>query len=269
MRILVVEDDAEIGAAIHARLTRLGHAVDRETDGATANTLLRVERFDLVVLDVMLPSMDGFAILRNLRAAGSVTPVLLVTARSAIDDRVSGLGLGADDYLVKPFDYRELEARVQTLLRRNTGHASNLVQVGGLAIDRTSRLAELDGKPLSLSRQEFALLEILASRPQRIFSKVWTLIVLMSILAIGASGLAIRRGLRPLARIETIIAARDPADLRPVAADTPSEINAIIGAINGLIGRLAERMTAMQRFIADAAHQMRTPSARPARTSAG
>jgi two-component system response regulator TctD len=89
----------------------------------------------------------------------------------AIDDRVSGLGLGADDYLVKPFDYRELEARVQTLLRRNTGHASNLVQVGGLAIDRTSRLAELDGKPLSLSRQEFALLEILASRPQRIFSK--------------------------------------------------------------------------------------------------
>ncbi|WP_116134929.1 sensor histidine kinase [Trinickia diaoshuihuensis] len=92
--------------------------------------------------------------------------------------------------------------------------------------------------------------------------KVWTLILLMSILAIGASGLAIRRGLRPLARIETIIAARDPADLRPVAADTPSEINAIVGAINGLIGRLAERMTAMQRFIADAAHQMRTPLAR-------
>ena len=92
--------------------------------------------------------------------------------------------------------------------------------------------------------------------------KVWTLIVLMSVLAIGASGLAIRRGLRPLAKIETIIAARDPADLRPVAADTPSEINAIIGAINGLLGRLSERMTAMQRFIADAAHQMRTPLAR-------
>ncbi|MEX3949598.1 sensor histidine kinase [Paraburkholderia sp. EG287B] len=92
--------------------------------------------------------------------------------------------------------------------------------------------------------------------------KVWTLILLMSVLAIGASGLAIRRGLRPLAQIEQIIAARDPADLRPVAHDTPSEINALIGAINGLIGRLAERMTAMQRFIADAAHQMRTPIAR-------
>ncbi|WP_213307483.1 response regulator transcription factor [Paraburkholderia sacchari] len=171
MRILVVEDDAQIGAAMRSRLTKLGHAVDLEADGAMANSLLGVERFDLVVLDVMLPSMDGFAILRNLRAAGSTTPVLLVTARSAIDDRVSGLGLGADDYLVKPFDYRELEARVQALLRRHSGHANDLVKVGGLAIDRSSRLAELDGKPLSLSRQEFALLEILASRPQRIYSK--------------------------------------------------------------------------------------------------
>ncbi|MDR3098224.1 MAG: response regulator transcription factor, partial [Paraburkholderia sp.] len=171
MRILVVEDDAQIGAAMRSRLTKLGHAVDLEADGVMAMSLLGVDRFDLVVLDVMLPSLDGFAILRNLRAAGSTTPVLLVTARSAIDDRVSGLGLGADDYLVKPFDYRELEARVQALLRRNSGHANDLVKVGGLAIDRSSRLAELDGKPLSLSRQEFALLEILASRPQRIYSK--------------------------------------------------------------------------------------------------
>ncbi|CAB3748488.1 chemotaxis protein CheY [Burkholderia sp. MSh2] len=171
MRILVVEDDAEIGAAIRSRLARLGHAVDLETDGATANGLLRVERFDLVVLDANLPGMDGFAVLRHLRAAGSTTPVLLVTARSAIDDRVSGLGLGADDYLVKPFDYRELDARVQALLRRNSGHANDVLTLGGLVIDRSSRLAELDGQPLSLSRQEFALLEILASRPQRIFSK--------------------------------------------------------------------------------------------------
>ncbi|VWD51257.1 two-component system response regulator [Burkholderia lata] len=171
MRILVVEDDAEIGAAIRNRLARLGHAVDLETDGATANGLLRVERFDLVVLDANLPGMDGFTVLRHLRASGSTTPVLLVTARSAIDDRVSGLGLGADDYLVKPFDYRELDARVQALLRRNSGHANDVLTLGGLVIDRSSRLAELDGQPLSLSRQEFALLEILASRPQRIFSK--------------------------------------------------------------------------------------------------
>ncbi len=171
MRILVVEDDAEIGEAIGSRLTRLGHAVDLERDGAAASSLLGVESFDLVVLDVMLPSMDGFAILRRLRVSGSTTPVLLVTARSAIDDRVSGLGLGADDYLVKPFDYRELDARVQALLRRNSGHASDVLRFGALSIDRSSRLAELDGQPLPLSRQEFALLEILASRPQRVFSK--------------------------------------------------------------------------------------------------
>ena len=97
MRILVVEDDVEIGAAIQARLTRLGHAVDRETDGATANTLLRVERFDLAVLDVMLPTMDGFAIVRNLRAAGSVMPVLLVTARSAIDSHGTRHGVSDCD----------------------------------------------------------------------------------------------------------------------------------------------------------------------------
>ncbi|KKB62581.1 chemotaxis protein CheY [Robbsia andropogonis] len=171
MRILVVEDDVHIGAAIRSRLTKLGHAVDLEADGAIANSLLHVEHFDLLVLDVMLPSMSGFSILRNLRMAGSSIPVLLVTARSAIDDRVSGLGLGADDYLVKPFDYRELEARVQALLRRNSGQASDFVRLGGLAIDRSSRLAELDGKPLVLSRREFALLEILATRSQRVFSK--------------------------------------------------------------------------------------------------
>jgi two-component system response regulator TctD len=171
MRILVVEDDAQIGAAIRSRLSRLGHAVDLETDGAMADALLDTESFDLVVLDVMLPSMDGFTILRRMREAGGKTPVLLLTARSTIDDRVSGLGLGADDYLVKPFDYRELDARVQALLRRQSGHANDVVRVGTLVIDRSNRLAELDGKPLALSRQEFALLEILASRPQRIFSK--------------------------------------------------------------------------------------------------
>ena len=171
MRILVVEDDAEIGAAIRARLNRLGHAVDLETDGGVANNLLAVETFDLIVLDVMLPTLDGFAILRNLRAAGRTTPLLLLTARSAIDDRVSGLALGADDYLVKPFDYREFEARIQALLRRGSGQAHDVITLGGLVIDRTNRLAELDNKPFTLSRQEFALLEILASRPQRVFSK--------------------------------------------------------------------------------------------------
>jgi len=171
VRILVVEDGVDIGAAIRQRLTRLGHAVDLETDGARADALLAVEQYDLLILDVMLPSMDGFAVLRELRRRGGSTPVLMLSARSTIDDRVSGLGFGADDYLVKPFDYRELEARVQALLRRKSGHASDILRVGQLAIDRTNRLVELNGQPLALSRKEFALLEILASRPQRVFSK--------------------------------------------------------------------------------------------------
>lgn len=171
MRILVVEDGVDIGAAIRQRLTRLGHAVDLETDGARADALLAVEQYDLLILDVMLPSMDGFAVLRELRRRGGATPVLMLSARSTIDDRVSGLGFGADDYLVKPFDYRELEARVQALLRRKSGHASDVLRVGQLSIDRTNRLVELNGQPLALSRKEFALLEILASRPQRVFSK--------------------------------------------------------------------------------------------------
>ncbi len=171
MRILVVEDGVDIGAAIRQRLTRLGHAVDLETDGARADALLAVEQYDLLILDVMLPSMDGFAVLRELRRRGGTTPVLMLSARSTIDDRVSGLGFGADDYLVKPFDYRELEARVQALLRRKSGHASDVLRVGQLTIDRTNRLVELNSQPLALSRKEFALLEILASRPQRVFSK--------------------------------------------------------------------------------------------------
>jgi two-component system, OmpR family, response regulator TctD len=179
MRILVVEDGVDIGNAIRSRLSRLGHAVDLEADGRAANVLLGTQNYDLVVLDVMLPSMDGFAILRELRSR-SDTPVLLLTARSAVDDRVSGLGFGADDYLIKPFDYRELEARVQALLRRKSGQASDILQLGDLTIDRNNRLAELKGHSLPLSRKEFALLEILLSRPQRTFSKEELLNLLFS-----------------------------------------------------------------------------------------
>ncbi|MFM0212227.1 response regulator transcription factor [Paraburkholderia sediminicola] len=179
MRILVVEDGVDIGNAIRSRLSRLGHAVDLEADGRAANVLLGTQNYDLVVLDVMLPSMDGFAILRELRSR-SDTPVLLLTARSAVDDRVSGLGFGADDYLIKPFDYRELEARVQALLRRKSGQASDIIQLGDLIIDRNNRLAELKGHSLPLSRKEFALLEILLSRPQRTFSKEELLNLLFS-----------------------------------------------------------------------------------------
>ncbi|HUN10973.1 MAG TPA: response regulator transcription factor [Rhabdaerophilum sp.] len=171
MRVLVVEDIADVGEAIVASLERMGHRVDWERDGRSADELARVQTYDLLVLDVMLPHLDGFSILRRLRERKDRTPVLVLTARSQIEDRVSALDLGADDYLVKPFDFRELEARVRALLRRQTGSATNVVRCGLLTIDRAGRVAELDGRPLDLTRRELTLLEILATRPGRVFPK--------------------------------------------------------------------------------------------------
>lgn len=171
MRILVVEDVADVGEAIVASLERIGHTVDWERNGGEADALLRAQVYDLVVLDVMLPDMDGFAILKALRQRRKATPVLVLTARSQVEDRVSALDLGADDYLVKPFDFRELEARVRALLRRKTGSATNVIEVGGITLDQAGRAATLNGKPLDLTRRELTLLEILLARPGRIFGK--------------------------------------------------------------------------------------------------
>lgn len=171
MRILVVEDVADVGEAIVASLERIGHAVDWERDGGEADALLVAQDYDLVVLDVMLPGMDGFSVLRHLRRRRKTTPVLVLTARSLVEDRVSALDLGADDYLVKPFDFRELEARVRALLRRKVGSATNMIEAGGIVLDQAGRHATLFGKPLDLTRRELTLLEILASRPGRVFGK--------------------------------------------------------------------------------------------------
>lgn len=171
MRILVVEDIADVGEAVVASLSRIGHTVDWERDGSEADALLAAMDYDLVVLDVMLPGMDGFSVLKHLRQRRKATPVLVLTARSLVEDRVSALDLGADDYLVKPFDFRELEARVRALLRRKAGSATNLIEAGGITLDQAGRHASLNGKPLDLTRRELTLLEILASRPGRVFGK--------------------------------------------------------------------------------------------------
>lgn len=131
MRILLIEDTHDVGEAIVARLERIGHAVDWEQDGTDAMEVVRGTAYDLVILDVMLPGMDGFTILQRMRSEGETTPVLVLTARSRVEDRVDALDLGADDYLVKPFDFRELEARVRALIRRNAGEATNLLRCGG------------------------------------------------------------------------------------------------------------------------------------------
>jgi two-component system response regulator TctD len=171
MRILLVEDTADVGEGIVARLQRMGHEVDWERDGGGAAALMDVQPYDLFILDVMLPPPDGLALLRHAREKRLTTPVMMLTARSHVADRVGALDLGADDYLVKPFDFLELEARVRALLRRGTGNATNELRCGDIVIDRAGRQMEVAGLPVELTRRELALIEILASRAGRIVDK--------------------------------------------------------------------------------------------------
>lgn len=171
MRIFLVEDTRDVGEAISRRLEKVGHTVDWQTDGQAAADILEFTDYDLVILDVMLPGLDGFEILRHLRARRKTTPVLVLTARSEIEDRVGALDLGADDYLVKPFDFRELEARTRVLLRRRQGEPTNLIQCGDLVLDRNSRSVRVGSREVQLKRREITLLEVLAARPGRVFSK--------------------------------------------------------------------------------------------------
>jgi two-component system, OmpR family, response regulator TctD len=171
MRIFLIEDTRDVAEAIVARFSRSGHVVDWESDGETAAEILKATAYDLVILDVMLPQRNGFSILQQLRKSGSTTPVLMLTARSEVEDRVSALDIGADDYLVKPFDFRELEARARALLRRNHGDATNLLECGDICIDRTTRSVRAGQREVHLTRREVTLLEILASRSGRVFSK--------------------------------------------------------------------------------------------------
>jgi two-component system, OmpR family, response regulator TctD len=164
LRILLVEDAEDLGDAMVTRLRSSGHAVEWLRDGAMASDRLREDIYDAVVLDVMLPGRDGFAILSDLRRAGRNTPVLVVTARSEVDDKISLLDLGADDYLVKPFDLREFEARLRAVMRRPAGMRASTIEVGSLAIDLAARTVSLHGKPVECGRREFRLLEVLVSR---------------------------------------------------------------------------------------------------------
>lgn len=171
MRVLVVEDTTDVGEGIVACIKRMGHAVDWVQDGATADRHLTDIAYELAILDLMLPKLDGVCVLRRLRARRSSIPVLVLTAKSAIDDRVSALDLGADDYLIKPFDFRELEARINSLMRRRTGERTNELVCGGLMLDRGARMARVNGVALNLTRREISILEILMANQSRIFSK--------------------------------------------------------------------------------------------------
>lgn len=171
MRVLVVEDNLELASVVQDRLGADGNAVDVEHDGAAADELLRHAVFDLVILDVQLPTLGGFEILRRLRARGDHTPVVLLTARSEIDDRVAGLDVGADDYIVKPVDMRELTARCRAVVRRRSGASSNLFVAGPFAFDRSARRAAIDGRDLDLRQRDVQLLELFLANLDRVLTK--------------------------------------------------------------------------------------------------
>lgn len=171
VRILIVEDDASLAGALAQMLRAEGYAVDAMSSGEQAVLAARQEAFDLVILDIGLPGMDGYEVLRRLRGAGGATPVLVLTARDQIEDRVRGLDLGADDYMAKPFAMPELTARVRALIRRSQARAGPRVQHGPLTLDSAARRAYLGGAPLELAAREWAVLEVLLARVEHIVSK--------------------------------------------------------------------------------------------------
>jgi DNA-binding response OmpR family regulator len=171
MRLLLVEDDAMIGRAVRQGLGDAGFTVDWVTEGRAAELALANGVYDLAVLDLGLPFKDGMAILRELRARREALPVLIVTARDAVPDRIEGLNAGADDYVLKPFDLDELVARVRALLRRHAGGATPLLECGRLTLDTVRREVRHAGQQIQLSAREFALLEALMQRPGAVLSR--------------------------------------------------------------------------------------------------
>jgi two-component system OmpR family response regulator/two-component system response regulator QseB len=181
MRLFLVEDDRMIGESLRAALRLEGHAVDWVRDAAAAQATLATERFDLVLLDLGLQpppgasgaaaTADGLDVLRALRGRGDSTPVIVLTARDGLGDRVAGLDAGADDYLVKPFEIDELNARMRAVLRRHAGRAAPLLSHAGVTLDPATRQVARDGVPVLLSAREFAVLEALMARPGALLSR--------------------------------------------------------------------------------------------------
>lgn len=171
MRILIAEDDATLADGLRRTLRQAGYAVDWAKNGGEADAALGCHEFDLLILDISLPKLSGFEVLKRLRARNSRLPVLLLTALDSISDRVRGLDAGADDYLVKPFQLAELAARARALTRRGMSGAPTLIKHGRLCFDRVGRVAELDGERLELSARELGLLEMFLQRPGQLVHK--------------------------------------------------------------------------------------------------
>ncbi len=171
MRVLVAEDEKKIADFIKRGLEEMGHSVELFADGDSAYRTAVNSQFDALILDIMLPGRDGLSILKNLRAKKNPVPVLIVTARSELNERLEGFQLGADDYLTKPFFLEELVARLHTIVRRASGQAHSIVEAGGLSLNVVRRTATFHSQPIELTNREFALLEYMAQSPGRVFTR--------------------------------------------------------------------------------------------------
>lgn len=171
MRILLVEDDESVADGLISSLRQAGYAIDRVATGEHALAAADAEHYDIVILDIGLPGIDGFQVLKKLRDKRSAASVLVLTAYDAVEDRVRGLDLGADDYLAKPFALPELEARIRMLVRRNQAVRSSEIALGSLTLDTVGRRARVNGAPLDLTAREWSLLEYLVMRAGQVVSK--------------------------------------------------------------------------------------------------
>jgi len=172
MRILLVEDDPSLASGIRLALKPEHYTVDHLSDGTTAlNALTKGEPFDAVILDLGLPRMDGMEVLNAVRRHGSQVPILVLTARDAVDDRIAGLDAGADDYLTKPFEVAELKARLRALLRRSQGQISSILSCRGIRLDPHTLTVSFQGQDVGLSRRELTLLQEFMSHPGRVFTR--------------------------------------------------------------------------------------------------
>lgn len=171
MRLLVVEDEADLNRVISKRLENEGYSVDRCFDGEEAIDFINAGDFDAIIMDVMMPKMSGIEVLKNIRNNANTTPVLLLTAKDSIDDRVEGLDAGADDYLIKPFAFQELLARIRVMTRKSAGNSTNVFVAGDLVMDTKSHVVTRAGEEISLSAKEFDILEYLIRNKDIVLSR--------------------------------------------------------------------------------------------------
>jgi len=171
MRLLLVEDDKLLGDGIQAGLIQAGYAVDWMETGESAEAALQTEDYELMILDIGLPGRSGLEVLKSLRSTQNDLPVLILTARDTVSDRVTGLDAGADDYLIKPFDLAELNARIRALVRRRKGRATPVIEHGNLILDPAAHTVTVDSSPVNLSQREFAILQMLLENRGKVLSR--------------------------------------------------------------------------------------------------